>query len=110
MVPDESDGISMTKEKVLANIDVAMGGHVAEEVFIGSNRMTTGCSSDLQRATQLAYVSVRDYGMFGEDAGYISASKCSLSGKHAAMVDAKVQQILKESKARVTELLLGKDE
>ncbi len=30
MVPDESDSLSTTKEKVLANIDVAMGGHVAE--------------------------------------------------------------------------------
>jgi len=35
MVPDESDMISTTKEKVLANIDVAMGGHVAEKLFLG---------------------------------------------------------------------------
>ena len=47
MVPDESDEISMTKEKLLAQIDVAMGGHCAEELFIGSGNVTTGCSSDL---------------------------------------------------------------
>jgi ATP-dependent Zn protease len=35
MVPDESDMLSTTKEKVLANIDVAMGGHVAEKLFLG---------------------------------------------------------------------------
>ena len=35
MVPDESDMLSTTKEKVLANIDVAMGGHVAERLFVG---------------------------------------------------------------------------
>ena len=29
MVPNESDSLSLTKEKVLARIDVAMGGHVA---------------------------------------------------------------------------------
>jgi len=109
MVPDDSDSISMTKEKVLANIDVAMGGHVAEEVFIGNRSVTTGCGSDLQRATQIAYQAVRDFGMFGEDAGYISANKDSLSDQHASMIDTKVQQILKESKARVTELLLSKD-
>jgi ATP-dependent metalloprotease len=47
MVPSESDSLSMTKEKVLASIDVAMGGHVAEELFIGSDRVTSGCGSDL---------------------------------------------------------------
>jgi ATP-dependent Zn protease len=34
MVPDESASLSTTKMKVLAQIDVAMGGHVAEELFI----------------------------------------------------------------------------
>ena len=47
MVPDESDMLSTNKEKVLANIDVAMGGHVAERLFIGSDQITTGCGSDL---------------------------------------------------------------
>lgn len=27
--------ISTTKEKVLANIDIAMGGHIAEKLFLG---------------------------------------------------------------------------
>jgi ATP-dependent metalloprotease len=35
MVPDEQDSLSVNKEKVLANIDVAMGGHVAEKLFLG---------------------------------------------------------------------------
>ena len=72
MVPNESDSLSTTKEKVLANIDTALGGHVAEALFIGSDKVTTGCGSDLERATQIAYQAVRHFGMFGEDAGYIS--------------------------------------
>ena len=36
MTPEENDNISTTKEKILARIDVAMGGHVAEKIFIGS--------------------------------------------------------------------------
>ena len=51
MEPSESDEISMSKEKILARIDVAMGGHVAEELFIGSDFVTTGCGSDLDNAT-----------------------------------------------------------
>ena len=79
MVPDESDMLSINKEKVLAHIDVAMGGHIAEKLFIGTEKITTGCSSDLKGATDIAYEAVRKYGMFGEDAGYISidAKECS---------------------------------
>ena len=47
MVPDESDMISDSKEKILASIDVAMGGHVAEKLVIGNNNISSGCSSDL---------------------------------------------------------------
>jgi len=47
MVPDENDSLSLTKEKVLAQIDVAMGGHCAEELFIGSDKTTTGVQGDL---------------------------------------------------------------
>ena len=35
MVPDESDMLSTNKEKVLANIDVALGGHIAEKLYLG---------------------------------------------------------------------------
>ena len=79
MVPDESDMLSTTKEKVLANIDVAMGGHVAEKLFVGSDKVTTGCSSDLRGATNYAYEAVRRYGMFGEDAGYLSVDPKDVS-------------------------------
>ena len=35
MEPNESDQLSTTKLKCLAQIDTAMGGHVAEKLFIG---------------------------------------------------------------------------
>lgn len=109
MVPDESDSLSLTKEKVLAQIDVAMGGHCAEELFIGVDRVTTGCGSDLNHATSLAHRAVESFGMFGEDAGYISASKKETSQDRLAMIDMKVKEILAESKARVTKMLTAKE-
>ena len=50
-------------------IDSAMGGHVAEKLFIGSDAVTSGCSSDLVNATKIAYQAVRKFGMFGDNAG-----------------------------------------
>lgn len=50
-----------------------MGGHVAEELFIGEKFITTGVGGDLASATELAYTAVRNYGMYGDTTGYISA-------------------------------------
>jgi len=94
MEPDESDMLSTTKIKCLANIDTAMGGHVAEKLFIGSSKITTGCSSDLQGATDIAYQAVMRYGMFGEDLGYMSSRTEDLSEEMKAKIDSKVKQIL----------------
>jgi ATP-dependent Zn protease len=47
MEPDESSMLSTTKMKCLANIDTAMGGQVAEKLFIGNQKITTGVSGDL---------------------------------------------------------------
>lgn len=83
MEPDESDQVSMNKEKILASIDVAMGGHIAEKLVLGDNNITSGCGSDLQGATNLAAHAVKSFGMFGEEgASFISASKEQTSDEY----------------------------
>lgn len=109
MVPGESDMVSTSKEKILADIDVAMGGHVAELLIIGKDNVTSGCGGDLQGATQMATQAVRYYGMFGDNVGYISRSKSDTSDTHNAVVDNEVQKILDESSERVRNLLMSKD-
>ena len=47
MVPDESAQTSLNKAQILAQIDVAMGGHVAEKLVIGHEKISSGCGSDL---------------------------------------------------------------
>ena len=71
-VPDESAEQSSNKAQMLAQIDVAMGGHVAEKLVIGKEMITSGCGGDLQNATQLATQAVRQYGMFGDRISYNS--------------------------------------
>jgi ATP-dependent metalloprotease len=85
-----------------------MGGHVAEKLFIGEQKITTGCSSDLKGATDMAYGAVMQYGMFGEDVGYMSSQTDQLSEEMKAKIDSQVKKILQESEQRVEKLLLQK--
>ena len=59
----ERDQISITREKMFANLAVAMGGRIAEEVVFGYEKVTSGASSDIKQATQLARAMVMQYGM-----------------------------------------------
>ena len=40
-------------------IDVALGGRAAEDLIFGHDDVTSGCSSDLQRATDVATRMIR---------------------------------------------------
>ena len=87
----------MNKAQILASIDVAMGGHVAEKLIIGNEKISSGCGSDLQGATRLAQTAVRNYGMFGKEIGYSSTQKKEASDQYNAEVDKLVKEILEVS-------------
>ena len=57
----EGDRHNFTKEYLLGQIAILMGGRIAEEVFLGN--ITTGASNDIERATELARAMVCEYGM-----------------------------------------------
>jgi cell division protease FtsH len=59
----EDDRFSVTKEKLLADLAIAMGGRVAEELIFGEEQITTGASSDIKMATTLARKMVTQWGM-----------------------------------------------
>jgi cell division protease FtsH len=59
----EADRHSYTKEYILSQIAILMGGRLAEEIFFGEGQVTTGASNDIERATELARSMVCEYGM-----------------------------------------------
>jgi ATP-dependent metalloprotease len=50
---------SYTRREFSAMIDVALGGRAAEDMIYGKDDVTSGCSSDLQRATDVATRMIR---------------------------------------------------
>jgi len=93
------------KEVLLAQLDTAMAGRVAEELIFGMDKITPGAGSDFDGATQLAYNMVSKYG-FSEKLGPVSfRSTKDISNEKRASIDAEVQDILMKSYERSKKLL-----
>src|ERR1044072_1984730 len=57
----EGDRHNYTKDYLLGQISILMGGRIAEETFLGN--ITTGASNDIEQAAELARAMVCEYGM-----------------------------------------------
>ena len=62
----EKDQVSLTRAKCHADLAVAMGGRVAEEMIFGYEKVTSGASGDIQQATRLAHAMATQFGMSDE--------------------------------------------
>lgn len=108
-MPD-MDKVSRSKAECMANIDMAMGGKIAEELIYGADQVTSGCSSDLGKATQIAYQMVTEWGM-SDVLGSIAfddRTYANLSAETKHKVEAEVRRILDESQERARKMLAEK--
>ena len=62
----EQDRYSHSKSSLESRLASLYGGRVAEELIFGDDKVTTGASNDIQRATQLARDMVTKYGLSEE--------------------------------------------
>jgi cell division protease FtsH len=118
----EGDRVSVSRKKLHADLAVAMGGRVAEEMIFGYDRVTTGASSDIQHATELARNMVTRWGlsdalgpiMYGDSGqqevflGHSVTQTKNLSEATAQKVDAEVVRIVQEAYARAKQILTDK--
>jgi cell division protease FtsH len=65
----EGDRYSSSRAKCKADLAVAMGGRVAEEIIFGHDKVTTGASSDIKMATDMARKMVTERGLSDALAG-----------------------------------------
>jgi len=105
--PDR-DEYAVSRQQLMARIDVCMGGKVAEELVFGADHVTTGASSDLQQATATAEHMVMHCGMSDDIGPIFFPNRSSISGDIQKKIDIEVTRILKEAQTRVTKLLGNK--
>jgi cell division protease FtsH len=114
----ERDSYSYHRDKMYANLAVSMGGRVAEEVIFGYDKVSSGASSDIQYATQLARDMVTRWGM--SDAlgplqyadpdeevflGYSVNRTRQMSNETAQAIDKEIRKVVEDGYARAKHLL-----
>lgn len=98
-----NDETSISKKQLLARLDVCMGGRVAEELIFGQDHVTTGASSDLNTATELAQYMVSACGM-SDEIGPVHIKERPGS-EMQSRIDAEVVKLLRDAYNRVKALL-----
>ena len=117
----EGDRISMSKAKIEADLSVAMGGRIAEELIFGEEKVTTGASSDIKMATDMARRMVTEWGMsdklgplrYAADQeevflGHSVSQSKNMSDETAGVVDSEIRRIVEDAYKRATKILKNK--
>ena len=114
----EKDRTYTSKAKYLDELATLYWWRVAEELFFGSNYITTGASSDIQRATEIARAMVMRFG-FDSDLGAENYAPDSIDGNYLGaeaqqkaisndtrkIIDIKVRTLLQEAYALATKII-----
>ena len=106
----EGDRVSLAVDKLKADLRVACGGRIAEELIFGAEKVTTGASSDIRMATDVARRMVTEWGM-SDKLGFQAYSgdeqevflgrsvtqQKNVSEKTADIIDTEVRRIIDEA-------------
>ena len=118
----EKDQYSYSRAKMLSRLVIMMGGRVAEELKFGYNAVTSGASSDIAAATNLARSMVTEWGMsdllgpilYAENSGEVFLGKSVTQNKNvseetARLVDSEIKRLVTEGHDNAKKLLQEKE-
>ncbi len=116
-LPDH-DRYSHTREYLQSKIATLFGGRIAEELIFGEDKVTTGASNDIQKATELARNMVTKWGLstklgpltFGEDEqevflGHSVGRHKEVSESTSGIIDQEVRHIIDVNYQRAEKIL-----
>ena len=114
----ERDRLSLTRQKMLADITIFFGGRIAEEITFGHDMVTTGASNDIEVATRMARAMVTRYGMsdalgplaYAENQeevflGHSVSRTQNISEATAQKIDSEIHRIIDECYQRCYKIL-----
>ena len=113
----EGDKYSYNRTAIESQLCSLYGGRVAEELIFGADKVTTGASNDIERATKMARNMVTKWGLselgpitFGEEEDEVFLGRSvtqhkNVSNETASRIDAVVRSILDKAYDRTTQIL-----
>ncbi|WP_088308119.1 ATP-dependent zinc metalloprotease FtsH [Novosphingobium sp. B 225] len=113
----ERDRYSYHRDQMHAQLAVAMGGRVAEELIFGRGKVSSGASSDIQQATSLARNMVTRWGMSDKLGplqyeqtqegylGYGGSARTMGSDETNKLIDSEIKALVDGGHKRATMLL-----
>ena len=114
----ERDQYSASKRKLESQIASLFGGRIAELMIYGGDRVTTGASNDIERATELARNMVTRWGfsdklgplVYGEESGqafmgYPGSQGSKVSGTVAHHIDKEIRAVIDRNYQRAETIL-----
>ncbi|KAJ2955847.1 hypothetical protein NQZ79_g8225 [Umbelopsis isabellina] len=103
----EMDKDSFTRKEFLAQLDVCLGGRVAEEMIFGEENVTSGAHSDIVKATDVAKRMVRYYGMSEKvgPVGYDDDDMQQLSTQTKLLIEGEIKALVTNAESRARHIL-----
>ena len=114
----EEDRLSYSKELLNSQISSLFGGRIAEELIFDTNKVTTGASNDIERATQLARNMVTKWGLseklgpltYSEEDGEVFLGRSvtqhkAISDETAHAIDEEIRSIININYKRSEQIL-----
>jgi len=112
------DRYSYSKQRLNSSICSLFGGRIAEELIFGADKVTTGASNDIERATEIARNMVTKWGLsdrlgplsYSEDNGEVFLGKSVTQTKHvsdntASVIDQEIREVIDRNYKRSKEIL-----
>ncbi len=118
----EKDQYSYTRAKMLSRLVICMGGRVSEELKFGYDKVTSGASSDIAAATNLARAMVTEWGMsdvlgpvmYVENSNEVFLGRSvtqnqNMSEETARLVDSEIKRLVVEAHDEAVKILKEND-
>ena len=114
----EQDRVSHSREFLESMISSLYGGRLAEELIYGREKVSTGASNDIERATDIARKMVTQWGfsdklgplLYAEDEGEVFLGRSVTQSKHmsddtAKLIDTEVRILIDRNYQRARQIL-----
>ena len=114
----EDDRYSHSKQHLESQISSLFGGRIAEELIFGKDKVTTGASNDIERATELARNMVTKWGLsdrlgplsYSEDEGEVFLGRSVTQHKNmgddtARIIDEEIRDFIDRNYERAEKIL-----